>query len=182
MYRKTITILAVLSTSLAGMAVASDGDLDVAIWPPVGMRCTPILPILTLLEPADVQGDGIRSCDLIRSSFAWTSFCSDNGLVCESYDEGFFRDWTIVAVVVETISPVICDNAGPVPGWDISCVSRRHRSIQARVSKTLAGPGCFCSMAPQYPAEVFLVYAIAADRRISCRAWQETHTFECLRP
>jgi len=182
MSRKTLTMLAVISILVAGVATASDIGIEGAVRPPVGGQCEPILPILAHLVPANVQGDGIQSCDLINSSFEWTSFCADNGLACDSYDEDFFQDWTMVAVVIETISPVICENAGPVPGWEMSCVSQRHRSIRARVSKTLAGSECFCSMPPQFSALVFLVNAVARDQGNRCWAWQETHTFECLRP
>lgn len=181
MARVTITISIAAWLLLAGVGVASDTATEPVLQPQNTRSCEPILPILELQVPADTTGDGIRSCEVVTSPDAWDSFCTDNSLPCDVYGEDFFKEWTIVAVVIETISPTLCDNAGSVPAWEVSCL-RGGRVLRARVSETLSGADCRCSMGPQFPTLLFLVNAVDRKQASVCRAWREIHTIECLFP
>lgn len=141
--------------------------------------CEPILPILEQSRPSDPTDPGIRSCDLLRSPSNWASYCIANNLVCEPLDEDFFEDWTIVAVSIDTISPVLCENAGPVPAWEVACISN-PAAVRVRVARTIAGATCECTLNPQYPTRVFLIHAIAQTDSESCLPFEELHTIECL--
>lgn len=144
--------------------------------------CEPMLPIFARSVPIPAGGFGVTSCDVVVDPDQWNAFCAVNGLACQPYDAGFFADWAVVALVVETVSPVICENAGLVPGWAMTCLMRRPQAYRARVELTLAGGECPCSMAPQYPIRLYLVQAVPAGGPDLCVAWLEPHRIECLGP
>lgn len=177
MVRRTAIGLAIVLG--AGLAAPTEAGSTSESQRRAGRVCEPVLPILTQSVTADVEPDGIRSCKLISSADEWSDFCTSNLLACDSYDAGFFDDWTMVAVVVETSSPLVCDNAGPVPWWDIGCLTERRGMLLARVELTLAGAGCVCSSAPQTPTRLYLVEAVPRTTASACRAWQEMHVIEC---
>jgi hypothetical protein len=166
---------------IAGPVLAGDGaTAHRQEGPGLAPVCVPLLPVLEQSVPADVDGDRIRSCDVITSAVDWLSFCADNGLVCDPYPDEFFADWSMLAVTIESVSPVVCENAGAVPGWELDCVRVSRHRARARVSLTLAGHQCQCTLNPQVPSLVYLVHAVAGDPPSSCRAWREVHTVECL--
>jgi hypothetical protein len=86
----------------------------------------------------------------------------------------------MVAIAIDTDSPVVCENAGLVPGWELGCLTVRGAMVRARVSAISAGGWCQCSSNPQWPVRRHLVQAIAAVDAADCRAWQENHLIECL--
>jgi hypothetical protein len=175
----------ILTSLLVALAVAA-GSVDAVetasraggLRP--GWRCQPVLPILDASVNAVVSGNAVESCRVIDNPRQWMMYCAEHGLVCDPYDEAFFDHWTIVAVVIETMSPRSCENSGPVPGWRVGCLSLRGSVVLARVAMTEAGVECTCTMNPQWPVRRHLVQAIPSVDAIACRAMQENHLIECL--
>jgi hypothetical protein len=181
MARWRAAVMVAVIVVISGAVGAGEAEHSSDVQPGPARGCEPSLPILAQRIPAVVQGNGIQDCDVIRSPTEWDTFCADNDVACDPYDDEFFREWAMVALVVHTVSPVICENAGEVPGWALSCLTRTGASIRARVELTLAGPDCWCSMNPQYPVRLVIVDAVRANRVTGCRAWPEVHRYECLR-
>jgi hypothetical protein len=179
MGRAVLTSLVVLLVLAIGPVDAGDAaNRDGGERP--GWRCQPVLPILDVSVNADGTGNAIRSCEVINDSDQWTAYCAEHGLVCDAYDDSFFDDWTITAVMIETASTRICDNSGPVPAWRLGCLSLRGPVVLARVELTEAGAACSCTMNPQWPIRRHLVQAIPATEASDCRPWQENHVIACL--
>jgi hypothetical protein len=167
----------------AAVCGASAGDEPtLRVPPPVGGRCEPALPMLSHSLPTAAAGHGVSSCEVITTPGAWDAFCSAQGIACDALGSSFFTDWTVVALVVDTMSPVLCENAGPVPAWRLACLSRRGALIRARVEVTTAGAECRCAMTPQFPVRLILADAIPAGWAATCRPWTESHLVECLGP
>ena len=179
--RRAFVICALLVVTMSPMVAAAQTTRSSSGIRPISVKvCEPSLPILYESLPAPVPANGIRSCEVISSPSEWVSFCTDHGLSCDPYDDQFFSEWTMVAVVIDTASPVVCDNAGEVPGWALSCLNRRGGFIRARVGLRLAGADCWCTMPPQYPVKLVIVDAVHARPTTGCRAWTEVHRIECL--
>jgi hypothetical protein len=180
--RRAFVIFGLLIVAMSPMVAAAQARGSSSGIRPISVRvCEPSLPVLYQSLPSPGTANGIRSCDVISSPLEWAAFCADHELSCTPYDDQFFSEWTMVAVVVDTVSPVICDNAGEVPGWALSCLTRRGGFIRARVELRLPGAECLCSMPPQYPVQLVIVDAVHAGPTTGCRAWTEVHRIECLR-
>ena len=169
-------------TLSAGVTAAADISERAATRRPLDRVCEPALPLTVPDVPGDLGDEGIRACEVIASPEAWADFCADNGFACDLLDDAFFADWTVVAVVVATSSPYLCENAGQVPWWEVGCIQARRRSALVRVELTLAGSACQCTMGPQTPVLRVLAEAVPHTTATSCIAWQESHTVECLGP
>lgn len=172
------TLLAALM--LASGPVSANGDLHRDGGKRPSWGCQPVLPILDVSVNSDGAGSAVPECSLIKNPAEWAAYCVDNGLLCDPFDDDFFDNWTIVAIVVDTWSPVVCENAGLVPGWELGCLTVRARGVRARVSAISAGSWCHCSAGPQWPVRRHMVQAIPAVGAADCGAWKERHVIECL--
>lgn len=141
---------------------------------------TPILEIGRPPLPGE-DGAGIESCTLINTSADWDAFCIDNSIPdCPLLDDAFFREHTVVAVVIDTLTPRPCEGSLD-PLWKLECVTTTTWRATVRVIKQRPGGWCRCSMMPQQLQRLFLASAVPKTEATACRACEESHTIGCPR-
>ncbi len=144
--------------------------------------CATQTPILESGRPPMLGegGTGGQLCTLIDTSAAWDAYCADNVVPdCPLLDNAFFAEHTVVAVVVDTVTPRPCEGSAD-PVWKLDCIRNPFGAATVRVVKQRPGGSCFCSAIPQHLQRLFLASAVPKSRATQCRACEERHTIGCL--
>jgi hypothetical protein len=146
-------------------------------------RCAPQAPVLDVARPPlpGEDGEGIAACLVLRSAREWARFCSAYAVPnCPRLDDGFFREKSVAAVVIDTVTPRVCEGTLE-PIWRLACITPGRRAVGVRAEQQLAGEHCLCSAAPQAPERRFLAAAVDGTATDVCRACEEPHVLDCLR-
>ncbi len=146
-------------------------------------RCAPQAPVLDVGRPPlpGEEGDGIAACLVLRSAREWARFCTGFAVPdCPRLDDAFFRQQSVAAVVVDTVTPRVCESTLD-PVWRLDCVTPGPRVVGVRVERQSAGDMCLCSAGPQTPERRFLAAAVERTDAETCRACEEPHVLDCLR-
>lgn len=149
--------------------------------------CLAVFPIVD--ESVDAGGydwtpNTTRSCEILDAPAKWANYCRKNGLTtCPELSKLWFErtNQVLVAVAVDTISPVTCDGVGRVPAWEVGCITRvSGAELAPRVEWTEAF-NCFCSSEPQFPVTRHIVQAVrrSFEGFSVCTPCLEKHDLGC---
>ena len=127
------------------------------------------------------EGDGIQACLILNAAEEWDDFCTSNAVPnWPVLDEAFFAERSVVAVIIHTLTPRLCEGSLD-PVWRLNCIVPNPRRVATRVVLQTPGNDCRCSAMPQMEQRLFLAAAVAKTDSPLCRVCEEGHAIDCVR-